>query len=249
MSLLKKMTIHNDIATETDSVGGGSYIWESGLYKSKIDMAYLKEAASGALAVVLHLTNAKGQTLKSDLWIQSGKDKGNKNFYERGGERHFLPGFERMNTLSLLTVGRPLNELDTDKKTIKIYDYTQKKEVPTEVDVITELLDQEIVAGVIKQTVDKNAKQDDGSYRPTGDTREENEIDKFFRAEDGMTTTEILAEAPQAEFMNTWNDRWDGQVRDKSTKDAAGSNVSLGAFGRPASSGATNKPKASLFAK
>lgn len=246
MSLLKKMVVADDIANETDSVGTGSYIWESGLYKAKVDMAYIKEADSGAVAVVLHLTNDKGQTLKSDQWIQSGKAKGLKNYYEVKGEKHYLPGFERVNSLALLALGKPLNELDTDEKTINLYDYTQKKEVPKAVEVITELLDQEIVVGVIKQIVDKSAKQDDGSYVPTGETREENEIDKFFRAEDNLTTAEILAQETVGQFITTWSERWDGQVRDKSTKD---SNVSTGSFGATTGTAGTAKPKTSLFAK
>jgi len=59
--------------------------------------------------------------------------------------------------------------------------------------------------GVLRKVVDKTAKNDStGKYDPTGETREINEIDKFFRSRDAMTTAEIRAGEPAATFHATW---------------------------------------------
>jgi hypothetical protein len=88
------------------------------------------------------------------------------------------------NSLCLLTLGKEISELTTEEKVLNIYSPDAKAEVPTKVQVLMDLLNQEILVGLIKQTVDKTAKDAAGAYQPTGETREENEIDKFFRARD-----------------------------------------------------------------
>jgi hypothetical protein len=178
--------------------------------------------------------------------MTSGDKKGNKNYYvDKEGNQKYLPGFLLANSLGLLTVGKEIGELAgaAENKVVKLYSFTEKKEVPTEVPVLVELLGQEIYAAVIKQVVDKNAKAADGSYQPTGETREENEIDKFFRAKDKMTTAEIRAGAEEPAFFNTWKEKWAGQVKDRSTKTS-------GQAGAPKPAGASpaaKKPTASLF--
>lgn len=243
MSLLKNLTSDTSIADEKDVIGGGGVL-DSGLYRLKVTLAYLELAKSGALAVNVRFVTDTGRELRQQFWVQSGVEKGNKNYYEKDGERHYLPGFIMANALSLLTLGRELNELDTEKKVVKLYNYDAKAEVPTAVEVITDLIGQEIVAGVIKQVVDKRAKADDGSYYPTGETREENEIDKFFRASDYKTTAEIRAQA-DASFYKIWENKWAGKVRDRSSKD-------VGKAGAPtpkaAAKPATPRPTNSLFA-
>lgn len=85
----------------------------------------------------------------------------------------------------------------------------------------------------------KNA---DGKYVPSGEVREENEIDKIFRATDGMTVAEIRANATEAVFATSWKDKWTGVTKDRTTKQAAGSTA-----GAPTPQGAAAKPTTSLF--
>ena len=82
-------------------------------------------------------------------------------------------------------------------------------------------------------------------YQPTGETRDENEIDKFFRASDRKTTAEIRAQVEEAKFADTWLEKWQGKVKDKSSKTAA-----TGTPGAPraAAPAAAKKPATSLFA-
>lgn len=237
-------TIHN----EKDSVGGGAGTVESGLYNSTVKMAYLGESSGGAMSLTLHLNTDSGE-IRHTTYITSGRAKGQKNYYEKDGEKNYLPGFNVANSLCLLTVGKEISEMVTEDKVIKIYDFTAKEEVPTTVPVLTELLGQPIIAGIIKQTVDKNknvaAEGAAKDYQPTGETRDENEIDKFFKASNGLTTAEIRAGATEPAFRDTWSTINTGvtKMKAKGAKASAGGRAQTsGAFG-----GTADKPEKSIF--
>lgn len=245
MSIFSTLTTDDSIANETDSVGGGSRILESNLYPCTVSMAYTTKSAGGAGGLVLTLATPDKREIKQTLWVTSGTAKGGSNFYtDKNGERKGLPGFIHANALALLTCGKEISAIPAETKVVKVYSPEAKAEVPTKVEVLTDLLGKEILVGLIKQTVDKTAKNDAGVYLPTGDVREENEIDKFFRASDRMTTHEIRDQYKEAEFVQTWADKWAGKTRNKAKGEAA----NAGTFGAPkAAAGGTKKPSSSLF--
>lgn len=243
MSLLSNLTSDASIADEKDILGGGSRVLNSGLYNFKVVHAFVTKSDGGAVGLVLNLKADAGE-LRQTLWMTSGTAKGCKNYYEKDGERHYLPGYLMANALCLLTVGKEISQLETESKVIPLYNTEAKAEVPTKVEMLTDLLGQEILAGVIKQKVDKTKKNPTtGTYEATGETREENEIDKFFRARDRMTTAEIRAKAETATFADTWVAKWEGKERDKSKGAAA-----AGTAGLPGKAPtAAAKPATSLF--
>ena len=247
MSLLSTLAADASIANETDSVGGGNAPLESGLYPCTVNMAYINKSASGALGLVLNLKGPDNREIRQTLWMTSGTAKGGKNYYEKDGEKHFLPGFNHANGLALLTVGKEISAMDTETKVVKVYSPEAKAEVPTKVEVVMDLLNQEILVGLLKQTVDKTVKNDAGFYMPTGETRDEDEIDKLFRASDRMTTAEIRAQATEATFAATWESKWTGKTKMKSKGAAPGNAGTSGLpkmMGTPAVS---KKPATSLF--
>lgn len=240
MSLLKNLKTTEDVKAETDNLGGGG-LFDSNIYDFVISLAYVKAATSGAIGLFLELKSPEGRTLKTNMYMTSGREKGGKNYSEKDGVKTYLPGFNQANGLCLLTLGKEISELETEEKVVKLYDYTAKSEVPTKVDALTDLHGQSIKAGVIKQIVDKQKKNDvTNQYEPTGETREENEVDKFFRAKDGFTVAEIRAQAEKAEFIELWVEKNKGKVKNKS-KGAAGT------AGAPKAAGTTTKPTTSLF--
>lgn len=250
MGILGSLKSDDSIANERDSVGGGGPL-DSNAYKFNIALAYVVKAASDALGLFVSLKGDDGRELRQTFWMTSGKEKGCKNYYEKDGEKHYLPGYLLANSLALLTVGKEIGELDTEQKVVNVYNKEAKAETPTKVDMVMDLVGKDIVAGVIKQIVDKTKKNDaTGQYEPTGETREENEVDKFFRARDNMTTAEIRAQAEAAAFYDTWVKKWAGNVKNRASK--AGSNGTAGApraaAGAPAAAQGTKKPTQSLFA-
>lgn len=248
MSLLKNLTTDDSIANEKDSVGGGSFVLESGLYPAKVALAYVTKSEGGAMGLVLEALTADDKKIRQTLWMTSGTAKGCKNYYEKDGQKNYLPGFLAANALALLTTGKELSELDTEDKVIKAYNKEAKGEIPTKVDMLTEMLGKYILIGLIKQTVDKTAKDGNGVYMPTGETRDENEIDKFFRASDRKTTTEIRGQVETASFVDDWSAKWTGITKNKAGKTAGTAGVPKTGFGGTVANAATAKPAKSLFA-
>jgi len=241
MSLLKALTSDDTIAPEKDSIGGNGPL-ESGLYRMTINMAHINVAASGALGLVLTMKTEDKKEVRQTLWMTAGKAKGGNNYYtDKNGEKQYLPGYLQANAIALLAAGKEISEMDTEEKVINQWNSEAKAEVPTKVPAIMDLIGKEIIVGLIKQTVDKTTKNDAGTYVPTGETRDENEIDKIFRASDKMTTAEIRAQATEPTFYETWNNKWTGETKNK----AKGATGTAGAPGK--APGASTKPTTSLF--
>ncbi len=245
MSLLSGLTTDESINNEKDTLGGGGAL-DTDLYKSTITMAFLQKSKGGALGLNIHFKTDQGREFRQTLWVSSGDAKGNKNYYEnKQGERNYLPGFLHADAICLLTLKKGIAEMGTEEKVVNVYSPEAQAEVPTKVECLVDLIGEEVVVALQKQIVDKRQKADDGTYQPTGETREENEIDKIFRASDGMTTAEIRAKAEEASFVHSWKEKWQGKTRDRSTKNAGGGAQS----GAPkAAAGGASKPRQSLFA-
>lgn len=214
-NLLSSLKTDDSIQNEQDRLGGGSYILESGVYNCKINHAYIQTAGSGALGLNLSLQTENGQEIRQVFWMTSGDAKGRLNYFvNQKGEKQYLPGFTLAESLSLLSVGKPISELETENKLVKAWDSTAKAEVPTQVPMLMDLLGQEITVGLVKVKSFKQTRLDDGHYVETDEERETNEIEKFFRASDGKTTAEIRAKSDEAQFIHKWKEKWEGQVKD-----------------------------------
>ena len=229
MSLLNTVNTDQETTEGTD-FAGSTGPRESGLYPYEVIMAWFEKKTSGALFMNLTFKFDDGGEYKEGLCIASGDAKGNKNYYENAkGEKHGLPGFNHANSLTRLACGKDVLALDTEEKTIGVYNFDAKADVMTKVEVAMELLGTRGIVGLQKQIVDKQAKNDSGVYANTGETREINKIDKFFRERDQMTTAEIMAGAEAPAFYATWDQKNTGKTRNKATA----ANDANGASGTP----------------
>ena len=213
MGLLDGLTTDENIKVETDSLGGFQVL-DSNVYDFKIKNAFITLSSGKAMAFNIHCKSTDGKELRQQLWVASGEAKGCKNYYidKKTGDKRYLPGFNQANAICLLTVGKELSKLETTPGVAEVYGEK------TKVDVLKDLIGQDITLGVIKQLVDKTAKNPDtGNYEPTGESKTENEIDKVFRARDGLTVTEIRAKLTDPVFKGKWTEKWNGQVKDKTT--------------------------------
>lgn len=226
MSVLAGLTTDKSIVEESDSLGGFSVL-DSNIYKMKVELAYITTAASGAIGLACKFVGENKEIFKPTFWMTSGTAKGGKNYYvtkpgTADEKKHYLQGFNQANGMCLLTTGKEVSVMATEKKVINVYDKDAGKEVPTEVDMLTELLGQVINIGILKQLVNKNVKNTNtGKYEPTADTREQNEVDKMFCARTGhemFTIMEIRAKATEPIFAAKWLEKWEGKVQDKTKK-------------------------------
>lgn len=244
MSLLKNIQVGNDIGgEESDNLGGRSLL-ESNIYKLKVKLAYLMKSGGGATGLTVLFNGEDGSEYRETVYITNKKGE---VFYVNGkNEKNYLPGFNMANSLAMLTTGKGITELDTETKTINVWNKDSKAELPTPVEMVMDLLEQEVYVGILKQKEDKQTLVGD-KYVPTGETREVNVMDKLFCAKekfDKLTSVEIRAKAETPVFYNDWLKKWEGQTRDKSTGAAgqAGAPGKAGGVTAPAS-----KPAASLF--
>lgn len=211
--MLENLKTDNSIQEEKDTLGG-SYILESDVYDFAIEMAYFDKSKGGAMSLTLHMRDMEGSTMRETLWVTSGTAKGCKNYYEDAkGNKRYLPGFNTANSIAVLALDKELAAVETEPKMVNIYDFTQGKEVPQERDVLVPLIGAEISIGVMKSIEDKNAQNAQGQWVASGETKEENHIDKVFRTSDGLTIAEKNAESTESVFKDKWLDKNKGVVR------------------------------------
>lgn len=231
----------------TDVVGGSKFDpVPSGIYDATVKLMYAGEAQSGAKNVTVVL-DVDGSEVSETIYVTN---KAGDPFYvdKESGKNMPLPGYQTINELCLLTTEQELSEVDMENKTVKIYNFTERKELPTEVPVIVDALTKPVKVAVFREIVDKEKKGDDGKYHPTGETRTQNTIVKFMQHETSRTVNEYMREIEQPEWATEWIERHSGKDRNKARGAASGGQSGTG---RPGSSGGsgTGKPTKKLFGK
>ncbi len=208
---------------EEDVLGGGkTFLVESGVYDTIIDMAYMDKSQYGADSFNVTFKGQNGEEIKQTIYVSNRQ--GETTYAEKDrktgqptGKRRDLPGFSVASAICKLSVGDDLITVarSAEPKTIKIFDFTAMKELPQEKQVLTALIGQPITLGMFKDVVDKNVKDGNGNWVPGGETREENDIGKVFRTRDGLTTVEVEAEATSHDFKDAWAEKHTGITRQK----------------------------------
>lgn len=251
MGVFDNVNTATNVAQEKDVIRGQRQEpLPSGIYNLIIKYAYAQKAKSGALGVHALFQVADGDHKDRDFriteYVTSGDAKGNKTFYEKkqdGGatEQFALPGFSLIDSMAQLVVQKSILACNAEKRTIKLYDYDKKAEVPTEVDMFVELVNKGVCGCVLHRIEDKNVKNTQtGEYEPSGKTYATNVVDKFLNASGRKTLSETQNNIP-ADFKDKWLEKWKDQVDDQSSEVK-----SAGLKGAPAASG-NNADKAPLF--
>lgn len=211
------MSIFSSLGTtgfeeQKDTLGGYQPL-DTGAYPAKIKTIYITTSEKGAMAANV-VAEINGQEYHEQLWITNSKGE---NFFlnKKTGNKVALPGFTALNDICLCAIGKELKELDAEPRVFKIYDYNAKAEVPREVPTITELMNHEVILGIVRQRVDKKIKNDAGEYVASGETREENVIEKVFHLSTHKTVNEAKAGAEEAQFYDKWVEKNAGVIRDK----------------------------------
>ena len=127
-----KFSMHDDIKLKETSLGGGSYLWDSGVYATIVDMAYFDQSKGGAHSLNVTLLNEDGKKLKQTIWFTNRKEE--VHYVNQKGEKDYLPGYNLANNLSLIITSDDINEAfdKSEKKMVNVYDFNVRKEVPTE---------------------------------------------------------------------------------------------------------------------
>lgn len=222
---------------------GGFSILETDIYSGIVKAFYAGKSDGGAMNVTLILDIGGGKEYREEIYITNKKGE---NFFTKDGKKMPLPGFTTVNDICLVTTEKELHELETEEKIIKVYDYDAKKEVPTAVQMVTEVLGKPLALGIQKVREFKQKKNAQGVYEDTDETREVNTIQKVFHPTAKVTVPEAREGKTTGEFWDKWLTKNKGQVYDK-TKGKGGS----GDSSKPAPAAGSTPPasKPSLFKK
>ncbi len=214
--------MHDDIKLKETSLGGGSYLWDSGVYKTIVDMAYFDQSKGGAHSLNVTLLGEDGKKLKQTIWFTNRKEE--VHFVNQKGEKDYLPGYTLVNNLALIITGEDINEAfdKSEKKMVNVYDFNEKKEKPTEKSVATSLLGKQIKAAVLKQTVNKRVNDGSGTYVDSAETRDENQLKEFYFPDSDLTVVEKAKDATEALMMPKWAERNTGKTLNR-VKEVTGS--------------------------
>lgn len=260
-----KKAAKND-KVEEDFVGGGGVL-TTDIYGGKIKYAYLGKAANSDARNVTLSVVFGSKEVRQTIWM-TNRDGEVTYTDKKTKEEKNLPGYNQINSLCMMLLGKEIGELDVEDKTLNLYDFESKKEVPTSVECFVDLHGLELQAAVQEQIVDKEAKNDKGVYEPTGETRKQNEFIKFFPAEKTVTLSEIahFVESIGGTFddvlkegdldkaidkideeAGVWAKAWLEKNRGEAYDKSKGAKKEGKSFGNKSSGGGEEKAKPSLF--
>ena len=225
---------------ESDFVGGSGPL-RSNIYKGIIKYAYVdkaRESEAKCLKLNIQIEN-EGEIAKT-IWFTNKNGEIHYND-KKTGEKRNLPGFNQVDSLAMLVLGKSITQVDVEEKILKVYDYDKKEEAPKKVDCFFDFHNQPVQVAIQRQTIDKTSKNDvTGLYEPTGETVDVNEFVKFFPGDKLVTISEItqfingrgssledvlssgemkkaIQACPTGEFGWKWMERHEGKTRNRST--------------------------------
>jgi len=227
MGLFEKVTNDANTVEEKDFVPGQKREpLPSDIYNLIIKYVYGEKAKSGAIGIHCLFEVADGdyagRQLRITEYISSSDAKNNRTYYERktanGMEKVKLPGYKAMGDLAELVVGKDIQKCNTEQKTINLYNFEKKAEVPTKVEMFVELLNKGIRGCVVNEIQDKETKNTQtGEYEPTGQTKNVNAIHAYLSASDYRTASEVRHNLT-ADYKEIWLKKWKDKVNDRSSQ-------------------------------
>lgn len=195
-----------------DTLGGNFNLFDSDIYEAKIKAAYGGASRAGALNVTV-VCDIKGQEYSETIYI-TNRDK--LPYTDKSGKRRFLPGYNIMNSICKIATGKGLTELESEEKTLLVFDPADKKQKPTEVPVLTDLSGKTICLGILKELRNKAVQDDQGQYVDTPETREDNRINAVFDVDTHRTLNEI-EDNKEAVFWDKWLEKNKGKTVNRCT--------------------------------
>lgn len=246
MSLAAKIRAKSpkaETVVRKDVVGGYTPVIAGG-YTAKILQAYLFQHSGGAIAANLELQLGE-RKFNQTLYVT--KKTGENTYEDKNGNVRYMQGYEIINDALLIASGGDVSfdDAELDEKKIQLKN-SEGQDVPTDVEILTQLIGQEIGILVSHERVNQqvlNPATNEYVNDPEGKTREQNAIAKVYDPESGCTVLEMMNENPVAVFKEDWIKQWGGKINDRTKQGTTGG----ASTGSPSASGGTETKKKSLF--
>lgn len=231
------------LTEQEDFLGGGSWVLDTDVYEGTIKVAYITVSSGGAKALNL-IAEFNNKEFRETIYFTN--KAGEFHFINQKQEKQGLPGFITVNDLCLFCTNKELGEQTIEEKVVNVWDNEQRKELPKNVPVLTELTGKPILVAINKNLENKTQKQGD-EYVAIPDTRDTNSIEKFFHPEKKVTISEAKRGLGEGEFIYAWLDKNKGNVRDKRTIKDGDSGAQSGRPGQAPAAGTGGNQRKSLF--
>lgn len=192
-------------------------------YPGVLTMAFAGAAASGARFVTLMFKLDNGKDYSEQIYITN---KNGGNTYEKDGKQHYLPGFQLVNNLALLTTGKGLMELagDVETRTVKLYDWDAKKELPQDVPAIIPMMGKRVLLGITEEEYEKTTYNKETNTREyTGEVKVKNSLNKAYHPETRQSVVE-LRDGAEASALDGWLKNNKGKLKTCEVKGTASAN-------------------------
>lgn len=218
---LNLLDIDNDVEESKDYVPNRDFTLDTGMYPMVVDMAYLSESQAGAMNVVARFKEIGGKREHQEtFYITSNKQNGQRNYYKDAqGAKRLMPGMDAANQLSIITSGQPLGQTAKEEKLVGVYNFEAKKELPTKVTVLTDVIGQKVLVAITKCRANKRA-QVNGKWTTTAKERVFNEASKFLYT-DGHSVAEMKAGEPEKLCHDRWVKSFDATYVKDTYKEVA----------------------------
>lgn len=192
-------------------------------YPGTLTMAFAGAAASGARFVTLMFKLDNGRDYSEQIYITN---KSGGNTYEKDGKQHYLPGFQLVNNIAMLTAGKPLMELagEVETRTVKLYDWDAKKELPQDVPAIIPMMGKRVLIGITEEEYEKSTYNKDTNTRDyTGEVAVKNSLHKAYHPDTRQSVVE-LRDGAEATALDAWLKSNKGKVKAAVLKGKASAN-------------------------
>jgi hypothetical protein len=186
---------------------------DSDIYGATIKMIFVGQAKSGARNVTIQLKTADGKDYSETIYVTN---KEGKNTYEKDGKEFFLPGFLLVNNLAIMTTGKGLHDFvedDIETKTVKLYDYDAKKELPTDVQAVVPMIGKQVMVAILEEEFAKSKlNESTKKYEPTGEYGVRNVMVKAYNPETRQTAVEMRDDKEAAQ-ADSWLEANKGKLK------------------------------------
>ena len=241
--------LSNDGLEKTEDRLGGFAVYATDSYDAIIKMAYADKADSGAMCVAFTFAMPGGKEYNETIYITN---KQGENFFLNKDDKTKkvpLPGFTTVDDICLCATEKPLSEQPTEERQVKIYDKTEKKEIPKARQVLVDLLNQPVTLGIQNILENKTVKNETtGNYDATAEERNINTIAKVFHTETKLTMVEVR-EGQDPTFHSKWVEKNKDKVMDRRTYGKNGGKSGTPGKAAPQAGSAPAAPTKSLFGK
>lgn len=223
---------------------GGFVVHDTDVYPAKIKLAFAGKSDGGAQFITFHFALEGGKEYRETVYFTNKKGENWFMHKDDKTKKVPLPGFTLVNDLCLIGSNKELHEQETEEKVINLYDREAKKELPTKVIVLTELLNTDVAVGIVNNLEYKQVKDSQGIYVDSDETVNNNALHKVYHPELKVTVVEAQ-NGQEPTYQDKWLEKNKGTVIDRTKKKGVATKPSPA----PQAGGTATPARASLFGK